>query len=533
MNKMKRKCQICGVIVLITAYILFGLTSCFLGTKDETTESIEEKDLVLFDDIENISEEPVATPSTTTPEEVIDASVNLENTTLQVASEISGLVTTFSDSMEEDMAKIVGIMSQYNETLRNVSNESAAVHRENARIFYEMANEEDSENRNLYYLAAIIQDPTNASYCWSYISYLDDNAAPSSDYYTLGSLVENTILNNSYSDVKDLIEVYNYIVDNLLVTTEKDDTNALEESREEALATLTSDINKVWSDALRDSSYEKFMKATQAITARYSLLSDYVDSSVGEKYELILSVENLFEDYNSSLSCIDGLASMDNSEFEFAYPYVASILDETVSAAILVDSSSYGVFSSLVDSVKDRIKTGVIYLNSRFDSIVLSELDATSKSILGKIKNDGVLRIANDFVYDTVKAEYEAFINDYSMASASLRGSEEASVYIDEINENISDIYTAIYKYEYEKYQIWAATLMLTLKTDVEKAKNNQKLEVLYKGGYYTINPNYLMPKLQTLYTSLYEENYTKNSAKSDVDLMLLYGVDIKELGEV
>ncbi len=531
MNKDKREYRICVVIILLTLYVLFGLTSCSSPdrTKGEEQESAEVED----NHPSNTILEPAAVTPTTMQEEVIEASVSLKDTTLQVSSEISEIVASFSLNMDEDMAELIEMLNQYNHTLKTASNESAAVHKENARVFFEMAEAGDSENTDLYYLAAIIQDPTNASYCWKYISYLDENVAPSSDYYALGSLVENTIFNNSYSDVENLIEVYNYIVENLFTTTVEDNSQEIEENRESSLVSLSADINKMWSDALCNYSYDKFQETAESITKRCFLLADYVDSSVSEKCEFLLTVKELLENLDASVTCIEELILMDDDEFEFAYPYVASVLDEAISTAVFVDASSYGVFSTLVDSVKSKVTTEVMYLNSRYDSIMLSELHATSKSILNKIKNNGSFRIANDFIYSTVKAEYEAFINDYSRTSTTLRGSDEAVSYVDEIGGNISEIYTAIYKYEYEKYQIWAATLMQTMKTDVEKAKNNQKLEALSKGGYYTINPDYLMPKLQTLYASLYEESYTKNSAKTDAELMSIYGVDIKGLGEV
>ena len=404
--------------------------------------------------------------------------------------------------------------------------------RDSACSFFRNACDESSGNRELFYLAAIIQDPTNADYCWAYLEYLDEISAPSSDYYTLGSLVENAILNNSYTSVASLVDVYNYIVSECLTTTVADNSSSFEEERNASLSSLSADIEKLWTAASESLTYEEFSEMAADIEDEYNRLSDYVGSSVEEKYELLSSAKKILDELTATGLCIDRLAAMSDSDFRYSYGYVASGLDSAISSIVLIDTSSYGVFGTLVEEAGDKIKTGTAALDSRYDSLLLSDIYSSCRKTLNSITNRGTVSISGGSYY-AVKAEYESIVSEYAAVQSCLRGTDEAVSISSDISDTLSEINTAIYKYQYERYQIWAASLLQTIKTKVEKAKNGEKLEILYREGYYTINTSYLIPKLQTLYSSLYDESYTKNSKKTDSDLLNTYGINVKSLGEV
>lgn len=410
--------------------------------------------------------------------------------------------------------------------------ETAGGSRDSARIFFRNACDENSVNRDLFYLAAIIQDPTNADYCWAYLEYLDEISAPTSDYYTLGSLVENAILNNSYTSVTDLIDVYNHIVTECLTTTVTDNSSSLEDERNVALFSLSSDIEKLWAAASDGLTYEEFSVMADTIADEYDRVSEYVDSSVEEKYELLSSAKEILDDLNVTGLCIERLNAMSDSDFRYSYGYVASGLDAAISSIVLLDTSSYGVFGPLVKEAGEKIKTGTAALDSRYDSLLLSDIHSSCQKTLNSITNRGTVSISGGRYY-AVKTEYESILSEYTAVQSCLRGTDEAVSLSREISDTLSEISTAIYKYQYERYQIWAASLLQTIKTKVEKAKNGEKLETLYREGYYSINSSYLIPKLQTLYNSLYDESYTRNSKKTDSELLSTYGINVKSLGEV
>ncbi len=410
--------------------------------------------------------------------------------------------------------------------------ECASGSRESARIFFEKATDGDSSNRGLYYLAAISQDPTNADYYWAYIAYLDEMIAPGSDYYTLGSLLETAILNNSYSSVEELFEVYNYIVDEYLTTYVTDNSSDIEEARKTACARLSADIDTLWA-ASSGLSYDDFVKMTDTIEDEYASVSDYIEESVREKYELISETAEILESLNATGLYIDRLKAMSDSDFLSSYVYVATGLDNTVASVVLIDVSSYDVFGPLVEEACRKIRKGTTSLDSRYDVLLLSDIYSESRAILNSITVNGSKGIADRSRYNAVETEYEKLVSRYSAAQNRLRGTDEAVSITAGISDNLSEISTAIYKYQYQTYQLWAATLLQTIKGKVEKVKNGEKLETLYKEGYYTINASCLIPKLQTLYNSLYEDSYTKNSAKSDAELMKMYGVNVKSIGEV
>ncbi len=410
----------------------------------------------------------------------------------------------------------------------NVADES----RESARVFFEKACDKSSENRDLYYLAAIKQDSTNADYCWEYISYLDEISAPAASYYTLGSLVESAILGNSYSETEDLVGIYNYIVNNYLTTTIEDNSFELVEEMEGNLEKLASDFDTLWTSA-SNLTYEEFTTQTDAIEKEYIELSDYVDSDIREKYEDLSNTVEVLDSLMGTVKYIEDLQAMSDSDFLYAYAYVAPAFDSAISSIVLLDATSYGVFSTLVGKTGDRIKSETAQLDSRYDSLLFSEIFARGKKALTSITNKGNVEIMNTTAYNTVKVEYEDIVNEYSIAQNRTRGSETAISLMKTISDTLNDINTAIYKYQYEAYQLWAASLMQTIKTKVEKADKADKLETLYKEGYYTVNKNLLIPKLQTLYDSLYEESYMKNSKTTDATLIYRYGVNMKSLGEV
>ncbi len=469
--------------------------------------------------------------------EVIGSSgVDLDEIRDTVSSSVKDTISVWTDDVRGELSRYA---AELNETVSSNSHSSDSAEgtvaydsSESARVFFEKACDGSSDNRELYYLAAIRQDPTNADYCRAYISYLDEISAPASSYYTLGSLVESAILSSSYSDTEDLVEVYNYIVDNCLTVTVEDNSSELVEERDRDLEKLSSDFDTLWTSA-PDLSCEEFSALAETIGEEYRELSEYVGSDISGKYELLSSTVEVLDSLMATVECIERLQAMSDSDFLYSYAYVASAFDSAISSIVLLDTSSYGVFSSLVENAGNRIKSGTAALDSRYDSLLFSDIAARGRKALTSITNRGTVAITTADRYNTVKAEYEDIVNEYSVAQSRTRGTDTAISLMETISGTLTDINTAIYKYQYEAYQLWAASLMQTIKTKVEKARNAEKLETLYREGYYTISTSLLIPKLQTLYASLYEDSYTKNSAKTDAVLISLYGVDVKSLGEV
>ncbi len=469
--------------------------------------------------------------------EVIGSSgVDLDEIRDTVSSSVKDTISVWTDDVRGELSRYA---AELNETVSSNSHSSDSAEgtvaydsSESARVFFEKACDGSSDNRELYYLAAIRQDPTNADYCRAYISYLDEISAPASSYYTLGSLVESAILSSSYSDTEDLVEVYNYIVDNCLTVTVEDNSSELVEERDRDLEKLSSDFDTLWTSA-PDLSCEEFSALAETIGEEYRELSEYVGSDISGKYELLSSTVEVLDSLMATVECIERLQTVSDSDFLYSYAYVASAFDSAISSIVLLDTSFYGVFSSLVEDAGNRIKSGTAALDSRYDSLLFSDIAARGRKALTSITNRGTVAITTAARYNTVKAEYEDIVNEYSVAQSRTRGSDTAISLMETISGILADINTAIYKYQYEAYQLWAASLMQTIKTKVEKARNAEKLETLYREGYYTISTSLLIPKLQTLYASLYEDSYTKNSAKTDAVLISLYGVDVKSLGEV
>lgn len=469
--------------------------------------------------------------------EVIGSSgVDLDEIRDTVSSSVKDTISVWTDDVRGELSRYA---AELNETVSSNSHSSDSAEgtvaydsSESARVFFEKACDGSSDNRELYYLAAIRQDPTNADYCRAYISYLDEISAPASSYYTLGSLVESAILSSSYSDTEDLVEVYNYIVDNCLTVTVEDNSSELVEERDRDLEKLSSDFDTLWTSA-PDLSCEEFSALAETIGEEYRELSEYVGSDISGKYELLSSTVEVLDSLMATVEYIERLQAMSDSDFLYSYAYVASAFDSAISSIVLLDTSSYGVFSSLVENAGNRIKSGTAALDSRYDSLLFSDIAARGRKALTSITNRGTVAITTAARYNTVKAEYEDIVNEYSVAQSRTRGTDTAISLMETISGTLTDINTAIYKYQYEAYQLWAASLMQTIKTKVEKARNAEKLETLYREGYYTISTSLLIPKLQTLYASLYEDSYTKNSAKTDAVLISLYGVDVKSLGEV
>ena len=469
--------------------------------------------------------------------EVIENSgADLDEIRDTVSSSVKDTISVWTDDVRGELSRYA---AELNETVSSYPQYSYSAegtlvedNSGSARVFFEKACDENSGNRELYYLAAIKQDPTNADYCRAYISYLDEISAPAASYYTLGSLVESAILSNSYSDTEDLVEVYDYIVDNCLTVTVEDNSSELVEERNRNLGKLSSDFDTLWASA-QNISYEEFSAEAETIGEEYRELSEYVDSDISGKYELLSNTAEVLDSLMATVEYIERLQAMKDSDFLYSYAYVASAFDSTISSIVLLDTSSYGVFSSLVENAGKRIKNGTTGLDSRYDSLLFSGIAARCQKAVSSIMSRGVVDITTAAKYNSVKAEYEDIVNEYSVAQSRTRGSDTAYSLMETVSDTLSDISTAIYKYQYEAYQLWAASLMQNMKTKVEKAKNAEKLETLYKEGYYTINTSLLIPKLQTLYSSLYEESYTKNSAKTDAVLISQYGVDVKSLGEV
>lgn len=410
--------------------------------------------------------------------------------------------------------------------------------RRNAKVFYEKACDESSNNRNLFYLAAIIQDSTNAEYCWSYIEYLDEIAATYNDYYTLASLVETAILNNSYKEVEGLVAVYNYILSSYLSTYAEDNSSDLVSDFEITKAKLDKNFTSLWSLASEIFSYSAFSDCVEEIKNTYSyLVETFGETEIAEyeeRYLLLIQTEEFLSSLNNTSIYLDTLKKMEDSDFVYAYHYVASMFDSAISAIVVTDMSTYGIFATLAEFMAQSILADVSTLNQRYDSLLLNEVNFSFDSLIAHITTYDSVVINSDEEYSYVVKKYEEYATDFTIAQSSLRSYRTSTALVSEISSKMNQVSSALYSYQYQKYQLWAAELLMNIKEALDEEKKVEgKLEVLYREGYFNIDSGSIIPKLKTIYDSLYEEKFTEKSSKTDAELLKIYGVSVKSIGEV
>ena len=380
------------------------------------------------------------------------------------------------------------------------------------------------EERRYYYLNAIMHNPTEAKYYNDYILFLDDNNAIPDEYWTLATILDSAMTQMEPSAIKILLPIYEEITSEILVA---------DSETEEAFV----DTYSVWQNSAED-----FIEKVKSGHFESNEIQTYYDAAVlayealdevaledQKQYELVNHLYSLFSSYFNLSDLYKRVMGMDDDTFISSYPLASQIIESGKSAFLV---NSYGdEYSVIIDNTYKEILHISEEINKRYDYVRALQLLESLKSLVTET-NRVVSSSSSSSSLDSVIEKYREVQLEFSTYASTIT-SQDSTNYIMEMQEFLSAIQEDIYTAQFTEYQLWASSILSrasSVKSDYEK---EDRLNVLYRLGYFEINPSLLIPQLSAVYNSIDWADMEEKSRYTVDQLIKRYNPIIKGIGEI
>lgn len=442
--------------------------------------------------------------------------IDLQSSIFGTESSLNELKKSLNKRLVE-IERYLPIIEQIQTDVRNLVNSVPSS--DEAELFLKKAM--GSEYPDLYYLAAIYHEPSNSVYYEQYLNYLEESGAEIDSYIMLGTIIENSIMSMAYDETENLLSVYETIMG---IVSEDIAPAEPELSIEESLANWDTAVNAFYAYATSTSfSYNEFSDLYNAVVVAESYISDILTYEEETKYDAITSIYALISSAQSVYVIASNMEESPDSVFSELYPLTLQSLDGVVLFFASRDKSIESKYATVITDNENKIIEAVKDMDQRYDNLKITAVERELSSILSTTLNHSELQ----------KRYNEIYIKFGTMMQG-LRRAEDFSERIAEIQDSLEKISRQIYAQNYSRYQQWAGRKIDYISKQMKSEKEKEdKLLALATAGYFDIDSNLLIPELATAYSSLWDEDYVKNSSRSVDYIFTIYPVNKKMLGEV
>ena len=381
----------------------------------------------------------------------------------------------------------------------------------------------DYGERRYYYLNAIMHNPTEATYYYDYISFLDENNAVPDEYWTLATIIDSAMTQMEPSSIEILLPIYEGITSGISAT----DTET-----EESFV----DTYSVWQN-----SAETFIETVKSGQFGQNEIQSYYESTVlayetlnevalddQKQYELVNQLYSLFSSFFNVSDLYNRVMEMDDDTFIASYPLASQIVESGKSAFL---ANPFGEeYRVTTDNAYKEILHISEEINKRYDSVRALQLLESLKSLV--TETNRVVSSSSSSSLDSVIEKYRKVQLEFSTYASTIT-SQDSTNYITAMQELLSAIQEDIYTAQFTEYQLWASSILSSassVKSDYEK---EDRLNVLYRLGYFEINPSLLIPQLSAVYNSIDWADMEDKSKYTRDELIKRYNPVIKGIGEI
>ena len=328
----------------------------------------------------------------------------------------------------------------------------------------------------------------------------------------------------SYMDVsdemKDLIETIETISANdadiaVLVdhfrTSIQDTINKLEtryKNVDDAIqaksVTTITNINKVI-NTHKILNLDTLSKQLNELSEAFSGISNFTPSLEAE-YAEYMYLCAAYEAY-LEVSKLSGNAMNMNDEDFFQYYVNISIMVDNASNTLLLRPQGMKNYGTVLDNIFTSIKTKQRKLYERYELLALRKIDKLIKD------------------YEAAGGKGSAL----SKASA-LIGTLEINDSTEKRNADIRNTSMKLYKESFSNFQYEMGKQLAGIKYVVDQAKKADRLETLFKYGFFDIPYDELIPELKVIYDSFDVQKAISDSSKPFHDLLWRYPVIYHEV---
>ena len=448
---------------------------------------------------------------------------DMQSSLLDIKEDISSIETSLKNLGAEMNENYEEIMSEYLPVINQIQTNTESLignisSPDDAEAFLNEANV--SNYPDLYYLAAIYHDPSNSLYYEQYLNYLEESNADVDSYIILGSVIENSIMSGSYAESQDMIHVYDEIMS---IVSEETVPEINELSKEEAMDNWNTSVADFYEYTSTEAfEYQTFCDLYDAVVSAESDISDIITSKEESQYEAISSIYSLISSAQAIENISSNMEGSSDSVFIELYPLTSQSLSGVLSLFASRDKSIEGSYAAIISDKEEEIISTIKQLDYRYDSLKIAV-----------VEND-ISSVSRTLNIEKLQEKYNELYIEFNTMVQELRRVEDFSKRIAEIQSNLEEISKQIYIYNYSRYQQWAGAEIANISKQLDSEKDKEdKLQVLVASGYFNIDNNLLIPELATAYSSLWDDNYVKNSSQPLDNLLKIYPVNKKMLGDV
>lgn len=527
MNKKILALAVCMIISLITLLVVINMNTSLTNEINDIRAMVSdisrESSETDINDIDNLTSQISELTTLVSGLSEIDSDISDLKTSISGLTdsmpETESCIKEFRDSLTDRLASIEGylpVLEQIQADVRTLM--EGMLSSEDAGLF--LAKAADSDYPDLYYLSAIYHDPSNSMYYEQYLNFLEESDADIDSYIMLGTIVENSIMSGSYEESENLLEVYEKI------------KGIVNEMTAPVVPELSIDeVWDIWNAAVEafyecsssePFSYSEFSDLYNAVIAAESGVSDIITPEAEAVYDNISSIYSLISSAQAVAVIASNMDESPDSVFVELYPLTIQSLDGVMSLFASRDKSIESTYAPVISAAENQIIEAVRHMDMRYDNLKIGDFEREISSISDTMNH-------SDF-----KKKYNELYTGFSTMLQSLRRVDEFPERIAGIQESLEKISRQIYVYDYSRYQQWAGAEISEISNRMAAEKDKtKKLSTLVESGYFNIDRNLLIPELATVYSSLWDDGYVKNSSEPLENLLELYPVDTKMLGEV